>query len=356
MDSSPGVEHEFFVQWHLTERCNLRCRHCYQGAAPGREMDLDEVREVAAEVGEMVAAWEDAHGLAFAKSYSITGGEPLLRKDLFEVLDAVGRGGFAVHLLSNGTLVGPDEARRLAGLGVAGVQVSLEGPERVHDRIRGAGSFAAAVRGASALVGAGVAVSLNVTLSGLNALYVEELVRLAQGLGARRIGFARLVPCGRGAELSSHVLTAREMEEVYRHLLELDAPGLEVASGDPLASQLRAGPPGAAGAVAVGGCAAGVSGLTILADGTVSPCRRMDLALGNVRTDSLRELWAGSPVLEALRDKARYGPRCRACDRWAACRGCRAVAYAHARASGRDDFLADDPQCFFPPTPRPAAG
>jgi radical SAM protein with 4Fe4S-binding SPASM domain len=103
---------------------------------------------------------------------------------------------------------------------------------------------------------------------------------------------------------------------------------------------------GDAGNTAMSGCAAGVSGLTILPNGDVMPCRRLPISLGNARRDSLRELWATSPVLEALRDRSRYAGKCRACPRWAHCRGCRAIAYAWSRSRGEDDILAEDPQCF----------
>ena len=95
-----------------------------------------------------------------------------------------------------------------------------------------------------------------------------------------------------------------------------------------------------------GGCSAGVAGLTILADGVVVPCRRLAIPLGQVGQESLRKIWATSPVLEALRDKSRYWGKCGACPRWAHCRGCRAIAYEYARAQGKPDFLAPDPQCF----------
>jgi radical SAM protein with 4Fe4S-binding SPASM domain len=91
-----------------------------------------------------------------------------------------------------------------------------------------------------------------------------------------------------------------------------------------------------------------VSGLTLLPDGTILPCRRLPVPLGNVRRDRLREIWAASPVLEALRDKTRYHGKCGSCKRWALCRGCRAIAYAWSRAQGAPDFLAPDPQCFYP--------
>jgi radical SAM protein with 4Fe4S-binding SPASM domain len=105
-------------------------------------------------------------------------------------------------------------------------------------------------------------------------------------------------------------------------------------------------PDGDAGSRPISGCSAGVSGITILPNGNVTPCRRLPLSLGNVQKDSIRDIWASSPVLEALRDRSRYKGRCGSCSRWAVCRGCRAIAYAFARSRGEDDFLADDPQCF----------
>ncbi|HYA31436.1 MAG TPA: SPASM domain-containing protein [Thermodesulfovibrionales bacterium] len=105
-----------------------------------------------------------------------------------------------------------------------------------------------------------------------------------------------------------------------------------------------------AGVVPKGGCAAGVSGFTILPDGTMLPCGRLPVQIGNVRKDSLREVWATSRVLVALRDKGRYKGKCGRCRRWADCRGCRAIAYAVSRANGRNDMLAEDPQCFIDET------
>jgi radical SAM protein with 4Fe4S-binding SPASM domain len=115
-----------------------------------------------------------------------------------------------------------------------------------------------------------------------------------------------------------------------------------------MAAQLRAPAPAAAevDSFPCGGCAAGGAGLTILADGTGVPCRRLHLPLGQAGRDSLREIWAASPVLEALRDQSRYPGKCGACPRWADCRGCRAIAYEYAKSHGNPDFLAPDPQCF----------
>jgi radical SAM protein with 4Fe4S-binding SPASM domain len=343
--SATTTEHEFFIQWHLTERCNLRCSHCYQTGLHGvTEPSIDVVGGVVKQVSTMLAGWAEMYDLTFSPSFTLTGGEPFLRPDIFEIIEAVRSLGFEVALLSNGTLISGDHAGRLSGLGVERVQVSFEGPEGVHDAIRGNGGYARALRGVRHLLDAGVRVSMNCTLSRVNAPFLKELIEVARDTGVERLGFSRLVPAGKGQGLLGEMLTSAEVDRLYREVLARDHGALEVVSGDPVAAQLDAGDDDL-GDTAFGGCAAGVSGLTILPDGTITPCRRLPIPLGNVGRDSLREIWAASPVLNRLRDRNAYPGKCGACPRWAACRGCRAIAYAFAEARGVDDYLADDPQC-----------
>jgi radical SAM protein with 4Fe4S-binding SPASM domain len=342
--------YEFFIQWHLTERCNLRCAHCYQEAEPGgQELSFPEIVSVIEEAAAMLSAWREAYGIDFSPSFHVTGGEPLLHRDLPDILEKMKKWRFAVYLLSNGTLITESWAGRLAALGVDGVQISLEGPGPIHEDIRGPGSFAAALAGARNLVAAGVKVIFNTTLSRLNAAAFADLVPLSLSLGVQELGFARLVPSGRGEALLDQMLSPEELKEFYQEILAIEVNGLDVGSGDPLANQMSAAAPetGEGDSFPWGGCAAGVSGLTLLPDGTILPCRRLPVPLGNVRRDRLREIWAASPVLEALRDKTRYPGKCGSCPRWPQCRGCRAIAYACSRAAGTPDFLAPDPQCFF---------
>jgi MoaA/NifB/PqqE/SkfB family radical SAM enzyme len=338
---------EFLIQWHLTERCNLRCKHCYQDNKKIEEMSTLAIAEAIETAAQMVQEWQETYDIQFLPSFNVTGGEPFLREDFFNILERMMATGFEVYILSNGTLITRKIAQDLADLGVHGVQISLEGLERTHDLIRGPGSFAAAVAGIQDLLDAGVTVSLNTTLSRMNAGDFPDLAELAASWGVPRLGFSRLVPSGRGLALLDQMLSTQQVKEIYGKILALKIDGLEITTGDPVASQMNAPAPGEdAGSIALGGCAAGVSGLTLLPDGTVTPCRRLPLAIGNVRRDSLRELWATSPVLEALRDRTRYQGRCGDCQRWAQCRGCRAIAYAFSQTQGSPDFLAPDPQCF----------
>ncbi|MDA8100671.1 MAG: radical SAM protein [Nitrospiraceae bacterium] len=347
--------HDFLIQWHLTERCNLACSHCYQTGTPGSELSLEEINETLEEIDEMFGAWRRAYDVSIKPSFNITGGEPLLRPDLEQVLGLLHARSYETFLLTNGTLIDRTRARRIAELGVKGAQVSIEGCEEIHESVRGPGSFERASDGIEHLLDAGVPVTLNVTLSRLNAKSMKKVVRFASHIGAQRLGFSRLVPAGKAAGLGQAMLSAAEVRSLYEELFATDIPGLEIVTGDPVAAAHRRERsmkhPGRrkrdrTGGVPSGGCSAGVSGLTLLADGTVVPCRRMPLPIGNVRTHSLRELWAASPVLEALRDKSRYSGKCGSCGHWEECRGCRAIAYADALARGSGDFLSDDPQCF----------
>lgn len=344
--------YEFIVQWHLTERCNLRCSHCYQSGEPSEELTLKEKLDVIDEVADTLGGWSRDYGLTVGPSFNITGGEPLLCKDLVAVLGVLKTLDAPVYLLSNGTLVTPEWAEKLKGLEVRGVQVSIEGPLEVHDAIRGPGSFKRAMAGVKNLLEAGHVVTLNTTLSAANSERFPEMAGVAASAGVQRLGFSRLVPSGRGAAMADSMLGAEEVKGLYGRMLSLRQEGLKTVTGDPVAAQMDlkdADVTETGGDVPLGGCSAGVSGITILPDGTLLPCRRLDVPVGNLRTDSLREVWATSELLRALRDRSSYGGACGECPRWDSCRGCRAIAYAHTKCLGHADPLAEDPQCFIYP-------
>lgn len=338
---------DFFIQLHLTERCNLRCSHCYQTGRSPDEMSLGEIEEAIEEISETVDIWKKTYRIDYSTSFNVTGGEPFLRNDLFDILSFIISRGFETYLLTNGILIDRKKAEGLFNLGVNGVQVSIEGPADVHDDIRGKGSFDASLRGVRYLLAAGMQVTLNATLSKRNADFFMDIISLASEVGVRRVGFSRLVPSGRGKGMLGEMLDAGTVGQLYEKIFATECKGLKIVTGDPVASVFRSGHNESdLGDTAIGGCAAGISGLTILPDGTLLPCRRLYLPLGNIRRDSFREVWATSGVLLSLRERSSYRGKCGDCSRWSECRGCRAIAYAFSRAHGENDFLAEDPQCF----------
>jgi radical SAM protein with 4Fe4S-binding SPASM domain len=340
-----GTPFDFFVQFHLTERCNLACRHCYQ-SGPVSEMNYEEICGAIADVKTAIEGWANDYAMDVSPSLHFTGGEPLLRGDLFPILRYAWGCGFSTSLMSNGTLIDAVTAKQLRRAQVRDIQVSLDGLEATHDKLRGGGVYHRTLAGIRNLVGEGLEVHLNVTVSRLNMKQTKGLVALAEENGATSIAFSRLVPSGRGKKLVRHTLTAEEVGTFYNDLRQYRSnSGVIVTSLDPLAwiADLAGEIPQTE--LPIGGCAAGMFGVTIMADGTVMPCRRMDLPIGNIKTTSFRDLWADSPVLWKLRNRNDYHGGCETCRYWPACRGCRAIALAFARAEGAEDYLGPDPQC-----------
>jgi len=347
MIAGPAIkDFQFFIQWHLTERCNLRCRHCYQGREKVREMTASEVKRAIDGATQMFQAWEEEHGIAVSPSIHFTGGEPFLYKGLWDVITYSREKGYRVAIMTNGSLITKDDAKKAFNLGIADIQISLEGPPDLHASIRGIGSFNGAAKGVDQLVAVGNRVSANVTLSRINVDKSEETIEIAREMGFYGIGFSRMVPCGRGKALLDQFLTSQELKRAYQKINSLNTPSFEVLCGDPLAGTLSETKPPSGCNLTLSGCSAGFSGVTITSDGSVMPCRRIGLVAGNLKKKSLRAIWASSRLLWRLRKKESYSGKCGQCSRWPSCRGCRAVAYAYSSAQGNPDLFADDPQCW----------
>lgn len=309
-------------------------------------MSYEEICGAITEVKRTVQGWAVDHDVDISPSLHFTGGEPLVRQDLFAVLGYASECGFSISLMTNGTLIDEAAARRIGDAKVTDVQISLDGTEDTHDSLRGRRAYRRALDGVRNLVAEGVDTNLNVTVSKRNMAQAKELIHVAEELGASGIAFSRLVPSGRGKGLMGEVLTRDEVARFYGELRQHKTSSrIAVGSRDPLATVEEIDVDVPQTELPVGGCAAGVFGLTVTADATIMPCRRMDLPIGNIKSDSLRELWVESPVLEALRTRESYHNGCQSCNYWSVCRGCRAIALAYSRAQGNNDYLGPDPQC-----------
>ena len=314
----------FTLQWHITHRCNLRCAHCYQ-----EDYTAFSDRAALCAVLEQYEAMLQA--CRFGGHINITGGEPLLHPDLFWLLEEARRRHMTTAVLTNGTRLGLQEARRLRALGVQYVQISLDGTPKTHDAIRGRGSFDEAVRGVEALQSQGIYTSISFTAQRHNMGELKALAGLCERFGVERLWFDRVViPAGEDSEHLS--LTTKEFQGLCRTAARLNRRG-KVFCGRalqflPCQEKL------------IYRCSAGTSLLALLADGTVMPCRRLPLIAGNICESDLLTIYRDSPVLRELR-RQNVPEGCRTCAYADLCGGgAKCITYAQ---TGRYDL--PDPNC-----------
>jgi heme b synthase len=345
------------VFWELTARCNLKCRHCRAEAKdffdPG-ELATDEILHVAETIRE------------FADPIIVlTGGEPLVRNDFFDIATACSGLFTRVAMATNGTLINDELARRIVDTGIQRVSISLDGAQaQTHDAFRGQpGSFTEALRGFDTLKRLGMSLQVNVTVTRHNDREVDDLLTLALLRGADAFHVFMLVPVGCGAQMSEDQrLSPQRTEEILRWLFEksLDLKGRVHIKATCAPHYFRimrevsrekgiAMPAAGHGMHAVTrGCLAGSGVCFISRTGDVQPCGYLPLKVGNVREQKLGKIWQTSEVFAAVRDPERLTGKCGVCGYRKVCQGCRARAYAMD-----GNFLGEEPDCAYLP-PRAA--
>jgi radical SAM protein with 4Fe4S-binding SPASM domain len=329
------------MQWHLTERCNLRCSHCYQDDNATPEATFADWLRILEQFKAFAAPG------AARRQVTLTGGEPLAHRDFARLMERLAAdASLSVAVLTNGTLIDADMARRLRAWRPRFVQVSLDGDRATHDRIRGAGAFDRAVTGLECLVREDIPAFIAFTAHRDNFREFRAVARLGRELGVRRVWADRLIPLGRGAALDGPSLTAAETREFVELLGAARAQGAQGRRG-PLARPPRT-------EIAVnralqfhcgGGspyhCTAGDTLLAVMPNGDLYPCRRMPIRAGNLLEDPLSQLY-DCELFAALRDRTRLATGCESCIYAHLCGGgLRCLAYA----TTGDPFRAD-PGCW----------
>ncbi len=331
--------------WEMTTACNLRCIHCHTsgGKPTADELTTDEAKLLLEQLAEI----KEFRMMAF------TGGEPLVRKDLFELLSYSKSLGFTNTIATNATLIDESIARRLHDCGVVIAAVSLDGFDAAtHDMVRGSsGSFDAAVRGMNALRRAGILLHINITAMEYNMNQMEPLITLVNDLQASILLMYQLVPVGRGRGIQQAALDLSANEKLIRFMAKTQSTAnaiMEPVAGPQywpflLSRQgIRDGPLLRLAEVVFHGCSAGRGFVYIKPNGDVWPCPFIEMSCGNVRQAPFQNIWRTSSVLEHLREReTRLKGRCGECQYRRLCGGCRGRAWA---VSG--DYLAEDPSCF----------
>jgi radical SAM protein with 4Fe4S-binding SPASM domain len=359
----------FSFQWHITDVCNLRCAHCYREEQRQDEMPFEEAkRRVVDQVLDAAPRMKALPNLA------LSGGEPLLYPHLFPLLDYLrdeaGRGrNFSVLLLTNGTLLEPEMVARLADYYplLSGIQVSLDGGSaEVHDAIRGPGTFYRSLAGLRRVIETtSLYTTISFTFHRGNAADIPQLLNWSQDSGVTCLYLTRLVPIGRGADMADLVMTAQEVRQALTLLHETNERwATERAQGQerPHISEDRTlfhltDPQEAItryqnGRGSLGNaCAIGVATMTILADGTVLPCRRLPVPIGNLRQQSLLEIWYGSDLLWQFRRRARHVQgKCQECEFLHEYPGLCSGGSACVTYGACGDYHQPDPHCWYVPS------
>jgi radical SAM protein with 4Fe4S-binding SPASM domain len=322
------------VQWHITEKCNLNCKHCYKDPdLEGNELSFSTLKKILRMYVGQLKKWGINRG-----SISFMGGEPFMRTDFFDLLKECQKYSEKIDysLSSNGTLIDRKTARELKEVGVGNLQVSLEGRERVNDSIRGKGVFKRAVKAIKILRKENIGVSLSVTVSKQNIKEVPHMIKLAQRLDIGGIGFRRIVPLGNSQNAKSFLLSPEETQDFYKLLLKE-----EKRTGMNLTGACEMGLVAQEEQIHMG-CPVGFNAFIIMPDGGVFPCRRLPVYAGNVLKDGFEKIYYNSKIYKELRDIKNTNEYCGKCPYFLECRGgAKCINYAYY-----GDAFKPDPQCW----------
>jgi len=342
-----------FVVWNLTEACNLRCKHCYQNARPRPapdELTLAEKLNAVDQLAEMGGVF-----------LALAGGEPLVSPHIWRLCEHAAERGIHLSLATNGTLLTPDNVRRLIACGVRYVEVSIDRLDPgEHDAFRGVpGAWRRSIQGIRNSVAGGMRTGLATCFTRDNVDTVDDMIAMAIDLGCSTFSHFNFIPVGRGRAMMDSDLTPGQREllvaRLNRHLqrnriniistapqfgrscILYGAEGGLIATGH---AGRGATPQTAVLARYVGGCGAGRCYCSIQPNGIVTPCVYIpSVHVGDLRRRPLAEIWECA-LFEMLSDRSRRGGHCGVCDYGAYCGGCRARALSYT-----GDINAGDPGC-----------
>jgi radical SAM protein with 4Fe4S-binding SPASM domain len=319
----------------VTKECNMSppCKYCsaYSIEEEGKELTLDEEKTLL------------DHVSSFARPLVLfTGGEPLMREDIFELAEYSRKKGLPVGLPTNGILLTKREAELMKKVGVYRACVDLDGASKeVHNSLRG--EFDAAVRAIKLCKDEGLSTQVNSVITKLNKDEMLALLEFVQKLGVDAWHVFFLVPTKSFQE--DYMLSPEEYEEALAWLSQKRKnAGIEIAAtcapqylrffGDVTRGEWKV----------TRGCSAGIGFVFVSHLGNVYPCDHLPISAGNIRKREFKDIWNNSEIFENLRDFSKLKGKCGVCKYKSICGGCRARAYFHY-----GDYLEEDPGCVYVP-------
>jgi heme b synthase len=340
------------VAWEVTRRCNLACVHCRASSLCGPyagELTTEQGMKLLDDIA------------AFSNPVIIlTGGEPLLRPDIYELAAYGDAHGLRMVLATNATLVTESIARKMLQSGIKRVSVSIDGLDAAgHDGFRGVpGAYDGALAGIAAMKEAGMEFQINTTITQANLAQIEGIHDLALRLGAAAHHLFLLVPTGRGKDLADQEISPRDYEKTLEwfHGKSLTSPIQIKATCAPhyhrIFHQRKKETPAASPAQGHGhpfqamtrGCMGGSSFCFVSHTGQIQPCGYLELDCGQLSQKNFSDIWKNSDIFKNLRDLRQLKGKCGRCEFMRVCGGCRARAY---EITG--DYLAEEPFCVYEP-------
>lgn len=321
------------VSWNTTNACNLYCAHCYRGSGQEAAGELSNA--------EGMKLIDDIARAGF-QIMIFSGGEPLLREDIFDLISHAREVGLRPVLGTNGTLLTLEVVERLKACGLMAAGISLDSlSAEAHDRLRGQrGAWQDAFNGMIHCRAAGLPFQIHTTVMDWNEAEVTHITDFAAEIGARGHHIFFLVPTGRGEDIEDQALERRAYENVLTRIMNK-------AKTVPIEVKPTCAPQFIRVADQVGhkqrfskGCLAGITYCIISPRGDVQPCAYLDVPVGNVREVSFDRIWQESDMFRKLRTSD-YSGSCGTCGYRTSCGGCRArAAYYH-----RGDYMSADPLC-----------
>ncbi len=340
----------YLVSYAVTKMCNLKCKHCYSEAVDEQAQDELSTKEAKKVIDELT--------ILGVKLLIFDGGEPLCREDFFNIAKYASEKGLRVVIGSNGTLITKDTAKQLKSSGIMAVQISIDGVNpRTHDWFRGEeGAFRKALRGAEVCKKNDLPFQFGMTIRKSNLNEIPDMLKLAIEYGAIAAEFFDLVQVPRvKKEIPNEILSQDERRKIMEWLAEAqrDCPIIIRVPACPMYTlilqekniQPKHFPSDLLKRIPYygRGCAAGMpyGYLTILPNGDVIPCMLLQIKLGNVRKESIKQIWNNSHILLNLRNRNMLEGECGRCIYKDKCAGCRGRAYEET-----GNMLATDPGCW----------
>lgn len=321
------------LQWHITACCNLRCTHCYQEEYSAKS-NLD--------LNGLIALFDNYCNLLdhfnMLPEISLTGGEPLSCPYFFDLVDYIRskRPNTRINILSNGTLINEKIVSKLLKYRILGIQISLDGHNvYTHDKVRGSGSFRKAVSAIELLKKNNINVSVHCVLFKSNIDFIEDFVKLCSKLKTDRLTFSRYVPFGSGKNNKIEMIEPPQMKQIYQLIynLKFEYPDANINLGRDFWQIIDCNHGST--------CPVGDCTLTILNDGSVLPCRRLPIYIGNAVKDDLTKIFFRSKVMDIMQKNS--VKECSTCDLIDTCKaGCQGIAFSYFGVL----MEKADPQCW----------